>query len=607
MNRDPLVQMQNIRYSYGNLNALKGIDFDLYPGEIHALTGDHGSGKSSLVKLLSGYNTAQDGVIKIRGNLVTGLTPSLSHQYGIGMLYQNDEMITTGTLLDNIYIGRFPGIMSPGKKRALQKECRELFKQYGFDEDPLTKVSELTFSRRQVLSFMRVLGRGDDILILDEISQRTTPEQQEHIYRLLKMCRDKKKGIIYVTSNIDEIFQIADRVTILHNGHRRGTEDVNLVNRTRLMNLAFNFAVDKDDKKLPGNNKALLISRYDKRIINDIPQGLMIISPANEIQDINLAASRILESKPEEIKDTLLVDYIKKISLEKSDDIMAAITNRKSELWQKLKFGSKKLLKIRVSPLGEDRDIAQGTLLFLEDISIDYETKKYLQQAEKFVSTAEMAAGVAHEVNNPLSIIQNYLDLLQLENLSENSLDCVDKIQSELTRIVETISSLLSFSRVAVRPMMTLDINALLEEVVTLIGHRLQKRKITLKKYFKSKSLFLEGHENKLKQLFINLLYNATEAVLSGGEISIRTSQISVNKNESYIKIEIMDNGHGIPTDIQDHIFVPFYSTKMTKTNTGLGLSICQHIVESYNGDISVQSIPGKYTTFTIKLPLTQD
>lgn len=206
-------------------------------------------------------------------------------------------------------------------------------------------------------------------------------------------------------------------------------------------------------------------------------------------------------------------------------------------------------------------------------------------------------------MNNPLGIIQNYLDLLHLESLNENALDCLDKIQSELTRIVEIISSLLSFSRTGVRPMRQLELHGLLDEVTILMGHKIRNRKIRLRKEFCHPSLMVEGHENKFKQLFINLLSNAVEAVLNEGEIILKTSVQTDQKPDDYVLIEVTDNGHGIPEEIREQVFTPFYSTKMTKTNTGLGLSICQHIVESYDGFLTVQSVPGEYTTFTVRLP----
>ncbi|MCF7944309.1 MAG: ATP-binding cassette domain-containing protein [Spirochaetia bacterium] len=603
MNKKPILQLQNIRYSYGSLKALDGIDFDLYPGEIHAITGDHGSGKSTLVQLIGGSRAGQKGIIKVGERELTSLNPSEASQLGISIVYQDQKILPYASVLDNVYLGRFPFFLFKYKKGMLLEQCKALFEKYGFNEDPLEKVYNLPSAKRQLLSIMRVLAKNSRIIILDEIAQKTTPEIQEHIYRLLRLCRRNNKGIIYVTSNIDELFKIADRATILHNGHRRGTEEINRVDHSRLVNLAFSFAIDSDEKEKTGNHEMLLMSRYDKRIINDIPQGLMVISPINEIQDINRSASSILSQESEKIKGKKIFDILDTLPLEKIQEIQEAIIQRKKRLWQKLNFEKSKLLKIRLSPLGEEYDTNQGVLLFIDDISSDFETREYLQQAEKFVSTAELAAGVAHEVNNPLGIIQNYLDLIQMEDLNSESLEYIHHIQSELSRIVEIISSLLSFSRVGVRPMHKLDLHTLLDEVLLLMSHKLKYKKIEVVRNFKTSSLIVEGHDNKLKQLFINLISNAIEAVLFHGKIEITTRIHHMNVHDEYAEITFTDNGNGIPDDILDQIFTPFYSTKLTKTNTGLGLSICQHIVESYNGIITAHSIPGEFTTFTIRLP----
>jgi two-component system, NtrC family, sensor histidine kinase AtoS len=599
----PLLQTRNIRYSYGSLKVLQGIDFDLYPGEIHAITGDHGSGKSTLIQIIAGTKQGQVGTIKAGNKSFTNLSPSDARQAGISIVHQDQKILPHASVFDNVYLGQFPFLLFKRKKEHLLNECRRLFGQYHFDVDPLTKVYQLPVAKRQLLSVMRVIALKTDIIILDEIAQKTTPEIQEHIYHLLRLLRNDGKGIIYSTSNIDELFKIADRVTILQEGHRRGTEVIDRVDHSRLVNLAFSFAIDSEVKEKPGNHEMLILSRYDKKIINDIPQGLMIISPSNEIQDINRSASAILSHAAEDVKGKKLADLFHQLPIEKGDEILQAIVHREKKLWQKLRYKKDQFLKIRLSPLGEEQEDSQGALLFIEDISSDQETREYLLQAEKYISTAELAAGVAHEVNNPLGIIQNYLDLLRLERLSGDGDEYIEHIQSELTRIVEIISSLLSFSKVGNRSMHRLDLNKLLDEVLLLMGHQLKRKKVKIIRNFTANGVVIKGHENKLKQLFINLISNANDAVLVEGKIEISTRSGSISDGDEYAEITITDNGHGIPEEIQEQIFTPFYSTKVTKTNTGLGLSICQHIVESYNGILSVHSVPGDFTTFAIRLP----
>jgi signal transduction histidine kinase len=141
----------------------------------------------------------------------------------------------------------------------------------------------------------------------------------------------------------------------------------------------------------------------------------------------------------------------------------------------------------------------------------------------------------------------------------------------------------------------------IIEEVFILLQHNLSKKKINLKKNIFDNKIEIKGDENRLKQLFINLINNGIEAVLDYGTIKI---DMSKDTNNDFVEISITDNGHGIPDDIKNNIFNPFFTTKLNKINTGLGLSICQHIIEEHNGVISFSSIPGKKTKFIVRFPL---
>ena len=132
-----------------------------------------------------------------------------------------------------------------------------------------------------------------------------------------------------------------------------------------------------------------------------------------------------------------------------------------------------------------------------------------------------------------------------------------------------------------------------------LLGHRLSQKNISVKKKFKSIS-FVNGDENKLKQLFINLIMNANEAVLDYGIIELELAEDTSNRTDSAI---VSDNGHGISYQDRDKIFYPFYTTKMSRTNIGLGLSICQNIVELHKGVMKFSSAQGQKTSFIVTFP----
>jgi two-component system, NtrC family, sensor histidine kinase AtoS len=613
--RPVVVSMRNIRYSYGTVEALKGVDFNLLAEEIHVLTGDHRSGKSTLGGVISGQLKGQVGTITVKGEDLQCLTPAESLAHGIGMVHQNAKIAPSLTVLENLYMGRMPHFFITARDgRRMRDACLRLFGTLKVDLDPDMKGLRLTEGQKVMIELARVISSGASILILDEISSRLTPRELEDLYRALVVYKKMGKSVLYITSNMDEAFRIADRVTVLRNGLRQGTEYIQSIDRSRLVNLAYSFALNRDwdpDEK----RQLLFINRYDEAIIRDLPTGIILLDPDNAVIVMNPAAERILGRSKQ-----MFVDIISEKSateggssqsspppfyfldeIEERSEIIEAINKRTPFIWEKLPLGPEKFLKLKVFPLLDEEGGFMGTTIFVEDVSIDYVTKEYLLRAEKVASTAELAAGVAHEINNPLGIIQNYLELLKLRRgMDAEEEESLDRIQCEMNRIVEIISSLLSFSRSKQSPARPINLNNLLDELLILVSHRLNAKSIEVVKDYRG-DVVIEGFDNKLKQLFLNLITNSIEAVLDHGKIVVR---IDSNKKSRYAQVSIIDNGYGIPSEIRDNIFTPFFSTKMTKTNTGLGLSICQHIVELHNGLISFSSDPGGETCFTVKLPL---
>ncbi len=238
------------------------------------------------------------------------------------------------------------------------------------------------------------------------------------------------------------------------------------------------------------------------------------------------------------------------------------------------------IIKLTAGPIYSKKKQIIGANIFIEDVSFDYQTREYLMKARKAANTAELAAGVAHEIKNPLAIIQNYVELLKMSALSQDDMGSLQSIEKELYRITEIIGNLLSFSKVRQAPFQPVSITKILDEVLLLLGHKLSLKQIKIEKRYDDDPI-LTADENKLKQLFMNLIMNAIEAVLEEGIIQVHLIR---RTKEGLIDIRITDNGYGISEDVSDKIFSPFFTTKMARTNIGLGLSICQTIVESHAG-----------------------
>ena len=594
-----ILELSNINFSYDKTPALCGFDFELNTREIHALTGDHRSGKSTLAKILGGTLKNQKGTIRLYDKQYNYLIPKTAIQNKIGVVYQIPETVPNMTVVENIFVGRMPHFYITGRdKQYMEQTCRDLFDFLNVDLDIHTPLMKLSKGKLQIVSIARVLSLGAEILVLDEISQLLTPGEMKEIYSICAKIKESGKSIIYITSNIDEIFRIADRVTVIKDGYRNGTEKVETVDPSRLANLAYNMAYSgkAESKK---EQSFLFFTNHEKAIIKDLPIGMVVLNSVHKPLFLNTSAESILGFRNDQEEDLSLQLLFSSMNNAELEEIIEKILNREECIREKIPTKNNRILSFKSIPLYDMEDNFNGTNIFIEDVSIEHDTKEYLLRAEKIASTAELAAGVAHEINNPLGIIQNYVEILSLSINEAEYLEQLEQIKKELARIVEIVGSLLSFSRIQKSPLKKISICPLLDEVTLLLGHRLKDKNIELIKRYEDKSVIITGYENKLKQLFMNLIVNSIEAVLSGGKI-----RIDVETFGEYVEIRVADNGYGIAEKVNTDIFKPFFSTKMTKMNTGLGLSICQHIAETHKGIITFESRPGSWTKFCVKLPM---
>lgn len=596
--------MRNIHVIYNQVQALKGIDFDLYYGEIHALIGEHRAGKSSLVKILSGAVKKKEGDIIFDGKKINYFTPETATKNGIGMVYQNLNIVPNQNAVENIFAGQMM-ISKYGflNYTSMFKKSMDLLSTLNIQIDLKVPLYKLTMVQQYMIELARVLIMDPKLIILDELSNKLTPEEMKNIYRIIYDYKRNGKSIIYITHNMDEILQLADRVTILKDGFRRGTEKVKDLDKFRLFQLTYSFALNQNELEKE-EKKFILIKKYIENIIQHLPMGVIILNIDNNVQLINYAAIEILGLSHDILINKSIKELFSRIDCDILKDLNNKINNKEEKTWEDVCINEEQLLKINIFPLKDENNKFLGTTILLQDISMDRYIQNYLIKSEKMASVAEVAVGVAHEINNPLYIIKNYLELIKDEKMSLQLKDKVNDIEKEVDRIVEIVTSLLSFSRIKELPENKVDLISIIEEVLLLLKHNLIQKKIKFDKNIPMNKVKIIGDENRLKQFFINLINNSIEAVLDEGLIHI-VLLLAAEKNA--VEVRIIDNGYGIPEDVKYKIFDPFFSTKINKKNTGLGLSICQHIAKEHNGEISFSSIPGKETCFIAKFPICEN
>lgn len=597
----PLVAMRNIHVTYEDVEALNGVDFDLYPGEIHAVIGEHRAGKSTLVKLLSGSARKSRGTIYYKGEPVESFTPASSLKAGIGMVYQETTVIPAVNAIENIYTGQMVrnwfGRLS---KRKMEQYVLEAKDKLGVELDIYKPLHRLTPAQQHMVEFLRAVIMEPAVVIIDELANKLTPAEMQQIYRALLVARQDGAGIIYISHDLDEVLKLADRVTILRNGYRRGTEYASNLDKYRLFQLTYSFSLDSERLE-HSRMKFLLMKRYYQNIVNHLPVGIVILDPENRVQLTNVLLSETVGGSSEAALEIEIENILERFPEESARRILEAIESRTEISLREIELNNEKIVNAKVVPLSDENGASLGVSLLFEDVSLQRSLQSYLIESEKMNSVAEVAVGVAHEINNPLFIIKNYLQVMLETTNDEAVRSKLEKIEKEAGRIMETVSSLLSFSRVRQNRTITANLKQVVQEVITLVHHHARKKSISVVADLGAESVMVQGEENKLKQVAMNLIMNSIEAVLTNGTVEVR---ITSSKDEGVHELTVRDNGYGIPDDVAASIFDPFFSTKVTKKNTGLGLSICKTIVEDFGGSIEYRSTPGQFTEFIVALPV---
>ncbi len=220
------------------MRALKGVSFDLQAGEVHALLGENGAGKSTLIKVITGAHQPDGGSIEINGELVAQLTPASAHKLGIACIYQQPALFPDLTVAENIGLRLEPAsALRKVNWAARHQRAAELLKRIGAEISPDAEVRSLSMPEQQLVEIACALGAGARIVIMDEPTASLTQKEQHLLFAVVKDLRASGVGVIYISHRLEEIFALADRVTVLRDGESVGTNKVGVMNEASLIKL----------------------------------------------------------------------------------------------------------------------------------------------------------------------------------------------------------------------------------------------------------------------------------------------------------------------------------------------------------------------------------
>ncbi|RBW68191.1 ATP-binding protein [Bacillus taeanensis] len=258
--------------------------------------------------------------------------------------------------------------------------------------------------------------------------------------------------------------------------------------------------------------------------------------------------------------------------------------------------GTEQTYEITTVPMFKEDGQRKGTIVVTRDITERKKTEELLVQSEKLSAVGELAAGLSHEIKNPLTSLKGFTQMMKAKAVGDDVFH-LSIMESELERIQSIVNEFLMLAKPQKTNYQENNLEELFQHVIFLLKTQASSQNITIN-YEQDETVSpVHCDGNQLKQVFINIIKNATEAMPNGGNIDI-----SIKKREDHTLIRIKDDGTGIPQDVLSKLGEPFYTTK--ETGTGLGLMICFRIIEQHNGNISIESEEGNGTTFEIELPV---
>ena len=214
------VKLKSISKSFGGIHALKSVDFDVRPGEVHALLGENGAGKSTLMRVLGGEMLPSHGEVVIDGKPVVFRDPRDARALGIVVIHQELALAPDLTVAENIFLGELPGLISHS---SLRKRAGELIDRLGFNIDPRRIAGTLSVAHQQVVEIAKALSQDIKIIVFDEPTAVLGAQDAMKLHGIIRGLRDQGVGIVYISHRLDEVFDIADRMTVMKDGETVGT------------------------------------------------------------------------------------------------------------------------------------------------------------------------------------------------------------------------------------------------------------------------------------------------------------------------------------------------------------------------------------------------
>jgi two-component system, NtrC family, sensor kinase len=416
-------------------------------------------------------------------------------------------------------------------------------------------------------------------------SVRRTLEQLELNYFIPCRIRDHTVAVLGLGKTVD--------------GDYLSSDDVELV-----QTIAGYVAIALDNSQLYSSleQKAVEVARlkdFSENIVESLNVGVLAVDLLGTVDAWNSRMEQLIgvsrgEAVGKPFSLLLPQDLVAEIDARGDEELVTGIYKHRLA-----HQGRTVVLNVSITPLVGKSGEKIGRLLLFDDVTQRERMEEQMSQTEKLTSLGLLAAGVAHEVNTPLAVISNYIQMLARQMPEDDPRhSIIEKIVKQTFRASEIVNNMLNFSRTGPSELADVDVNRVVEETLSLVAHPLKTSQIQVVKQLSESLPPVRGSANKLQQVFLNLFLNARDAMPLGGMLEVRTSA-----HNGSVEIEVADTGNGISREHIHKIFDPFFTTKAGARGTGLGLSVSYGIIKEHAGKIDVRSTPGRGTSFHVEFP----
>jgi nitrogen-specific signal transduction histidine kinase/ABC-type branched-subunit amino acid transport system ATPase component len=596
-----ILRVQKLCVLKKRAEILHQIELDFQQGEIHAIVGDHNAGKSLLAEVISGATKYHSGELVYQNNTLRGYTSVKARKLGITAVHQNPTIFGHFSVLDNIFLKSLVKSGSRKERLIMTGRAQQKLRSFGVDVDLRTPVRRCSESESLVVYLVRGLCTSSKILVVDEIGARLSPAQMETLRSELSLMRERGVTVIYFTSNVEEVYHFANRVSFLQKGRILATEVASSLGKLELVQLSYSHLYSR--KELERSNYELFyLKNYYENIINSMPTPLLLLNSQATIIYVNDRFATTYAIEKEKYVGKEAVDLFRPGSEEYEYFRIKMSDNRQMKRFQNTVLAtvdSPESSNLYAIPIYDEESSFLGSILFFDAMSIRVD----LEQYNKNIQAYRRVPLFAHEIRNPLAILSNFITLIKNKSFSQEMKDYLSRSETEIKRINRIISNLMKEQGIGGDRLTASGTKfwLLAEEIKTLLLPMTNESQISIQNNTR-RDIVLHYDEDEFKEILINLVLNAVEATGSHGNIAI-DGDLEILDGKSYAVIKVEDNGKGIAPDHLRMVFEPFFSTKSGTERRGLGLSICKDIVDAWGGMITVESIVDIGTTVRVFLP----